>query len=140
MDESSLGEEQFGPASGQRAGFWRRFGGGIMDGIVLGIVAAILEAILKGATGSVLAGLSPFVYFTLFVGSGGGQSPGMRVVSVRVISADGEGSIGYRRALIHAVGGYLSAIPLGLGYLWMIWDKEKQCWHDKLAGDFVVPT
>jgi len=27
-----------------------------------------------------------------------------------------------------------------LGYLWMLWDSEKQCWHDKFAGDVVVPV
>ena len=27
-----------------------------------------------------------------------------------------------------------------LGYLWMLWDSEKQCWHDKAANDVVIPT
>jgi len=27
-----------------------------------------------------------------------------------------------------------------LGFFWMLWDKEKQCWHDKLASDVVVPV
>jgi hypothetical protein len=22
----------------------------------------------------------------------------------------------------------------------MLWDKEKQCWHDKVANDVVVPA
>ena len=35
-------------------------------------------------------------------------------------------------------GGIVSAIPLFLGYFWMLWDKEKQCWHDKIASDVVV--
>jgi uncharacterized RDD family membrane protein YckC len=139
-EETPFEPELFGRASGPRAGFWRRFWGTTVDGIILGVIAAVLEATLKGAASSVLAGLAPFVYFTLFVGSGAGQSPGMRVLSVRVIDADGGGPIGYRRALIRAVGGYISAIPLSLGFLWMIWDKEKQCWHDKLAHDFVVPA
>jgi hypothetical protein len=25
-------------------------------------------------------------------------------------------------------------------YRWMPWDKESQCWHDKFAGDVVVPV
>ena len=33
-----------------------------------------------------------------------------------------------------------SAIPLGLGYFWMPWDPERQCWHDKMATDIVVTT
>jgi uncharacterized RDD family membrane protein YckC len=34
----------------------------------------------------------------------------------------------------------LSGIVCLLGYLWMLWDKEKQTWHDKLATTVVVPT
>jgi uncharacterized RDD family membrane protein YckC len=33
------------------------------------------------------------------------------------------------------------ATRLGIiGYLWMLYDPEKQTWHDKVAGTFVVPT
>jgi uncharacterized RDD family membrane protein YckC len=27
-----------------------------------------------------------------------------------------------------------------LGYLWMLWDKERQTWHDKFANSVVVPV
>ena len=50
------------------------------------------------------------------------------------------GSIGYGRAFIRWIAGYLSAIVFFLGFFWMLWDKEKQCWHDKLASDVVVPV
>ena len=32
------------------------------------------------------------------------------------------------------------SLALLIGYLWMLWDKEKQCWHDKAANDVVVPV
>ena len=115
-------------------------GGSVVDGIILGVVGAILAVAFKGAAGSVLALLVGLAYFTLFVGGESGQTPGMRVAEIRVISFDGGGSIGYGRALIRWIGGYISAIVILLGYFWMLWDKEKQCWHDKLAGDVVVPV
>jgi uncharacterized RDD family membrane protein YckC len=31
-----------------------------------------------------------------------------------------------------------SGLVLLLGYLWAIWDANKQTWHDKAAGSFVV--
>jgi uncharacterized RDD family membrane protein YckC len=34
----------------------------------------------------------------------------------------------------------VSAVVFLLGYLWMIWDSEKQTWHDKVAGSVVVPA
>ena len=33
---------------------------------------------------------------------------------------------------------WLSAIPLLLGYFWMLWDPKKQTWHDKLVSTIVV--
>ena len=33
---------------------------------------------------------------------------------------------------------YVSTIPLGLGFIWVAFDKRKQGWHDKLAGTLVV--
>ena len=41
--------------------------------------------------------------------------------------------------LVITVVALVVAIPLGLGYWWMLWDPEKQCWHDKFATDYVVP-
>ena len=48
--------------------------------------------------------------------------------------------IGYGRAFIRWLVSIISALILLLGYLWMLWDKEKQCWHDKAANDVVVPV
>jgi uncharacterized RDD family membrane protein YckC len=129
----------YGDASGPRAGFWRRFAALLVDGIILGIVGVILRVALKGA-GSPLALLVGAGYFTLFVGSARGQTPGMSALGIRVISFDGSGSIGYGRAFVRWIGGYLSAVVIFLGYLWMLWDRENQCWHDKLASDVVVPV
>jgi uncharacterized RDD family membrane protein YckC len=129
----------WGDASGPRAGFWRRFGGAIVDAIILTIIAVVLRVALKGA-GSALSLLVGLTYFTLFVGAKRGQTPGMSAVGIRVISFDGSGSIGYGRAFIRWIGGYISAIALLIGFLWMLWDSEKQCWHDKMASDVVVPV
>jgi uncharacterized RDD family membrane protein YckC len=124
-------------AGAARAGFWRRFGGSLIDGVILFVIDIAVRAIFKGAAGFVSLPVS-LVYFTLFVGASRGQSPGMMAQGIRVISIDGSGSIGYGRAVIRWLGGVLSTIPLFLGFFWMLWDKEKQCWHDKLAADVVV--
>jgi uncharacterized RDD family membrane protein YckC len=136
-DETASGE--YGDASGPRAGFWRRFGGLIIDGIILAVVEIVLRIVLKGA-GSFVSLVVSGAYFTLFVGAARGQTPGMSAVGVRVISFDGSGSIGYGRAFIRWIGGYVSTIVILLGFFWMLWDKEKQCWHDKFASDVVVPV
>jgi uncharacterized RDD family membrane protein YckC len=128
-----------GSVSSPRAGFWLRFGAGVIDGIVLAIPSFVLQAALKGA-GSLLAILVGAIYFTVMVGGPAGQTVGMKGSGIRVLSIDGSGSIGYGRAAIRWIGGYISTIPIFLGFLWMLWDKEKQCWHDKMASDVVVRT
>jgi uncharacterized RDD family membrane protein YckC len=129
----------YGDASGPRAGFWRRFAAGFVDGIILLVIDIVLRIALKGA-GSIVSLLATIAYFTLFVGATRGQTPGMSALGIRVISFDGSGAIGYGRAFIRFIGGYVSTIPIFLGFFWMLWDKEKQCWHDKFASDVVVPV
>ena len=53
---------------------------------------------------------------------------------------NGGGPIGYSRALVRFLMRIISGAVFYLGYLWMLWDKEKQCWHDKAANDVVVPA
>jgi len=32
----------------------------------------------------------------------------------------------------------LSALPIGLGFIWIAIDENRQAWHDKIAGTVVV--
>ena len=50
------------------------------------------------------------------------------------------GPLGFGRAVLRYFARILSALPCLLGYFWMLWDKERQTWHDKLISDVVVPT
>lgn len=128
-----------GRASGPRAGFWRRFAAAFFDGIVVGLATGIIETLLKGA-GYVIALLLVITYYTVLEGGPRGQTLGQQALSIRVVSIDTGGPIGYRRGFIRFIGAIVSEIPIFLGYFWMLWDTEKQCWHDKLARDVVVPV
>jgi uncharacterized RDD family membrane protein YckC len=128
-----------GGPSGPRAGFWRRFAAAFVDWLILLIPILILELVLKGV-GYGLALILVFAYFIYFEGGPTGQTLGKQALGIRVVSFDTGGPIGHGRAFIRMIGRYLSAIVLYLGYFWMIWDREKQCWHDKLASDVVVPV
>lgn len=128
-----------GLATGPRAGFWRRFGADCVDTIILVILYLILSAILN-TTGDVLAALVGISYFTYLEGGIRGQTFGKSAMNIRVITIDDNQPIGYRRALIRSLGRILSAFPIYLGYLWMLWDPERQTWHDKLAHSVVVPV
>ena len=123
-----------------RAGFWRRFAGAFIDGIVVGIASGILRGVLGTGAGAGLGLLVGAVYFTAFIGAERGQTLGQMALGIRVVGLDNGGSIGYGRALLRWFVSLISAAVILLGYLWMLWDKEKQCWHDKAANDVVVPV
>jgi uncharacterized RDD family membrane protein YckC len=85
----------------------------------------------------VLSVVFSLAYSVLFTGLVG-QTPGKMAVGIKVVLADGRVP-GVGRAFVReVVGKFLSGLVLCLGYLWMLWDSERQCWHDKLAGTRVV--
>jgi len=129
-----------GVLSGARAGFWRRFAGAFIDGIVVGIANGVLRSIVGYGAGLGLGIVVGAAYFTAFIGAERGQTLGQMALGIRVVGLDTGGSIGYGRAFLRWVVSLISAAVILLGYLWMLWDKEKQCWHDKAANDVVVPV
>jgi uncharacterized RDD family membrane protein YckC len=132
--------------SGPRAGFGRRLVAFIVDGLVLtvaflvlfGIGAAISEGLGVFMLFVALAG--GLAYYIVFEGGPTGQTLGKRALAIRVVDQNTGGPIGYGRGAIRLVARYLSQLPCYLGYLWMLWDKEKQTWHDKLSTSVVVPV
>lgn len=138
-----------GPPREAMAGFWIRFLAAIVDGILIAIVAGVIGAILglgtPGSSEFQLLNTSNWVqtilslaYFTYFHATAAGQSIGNKVCGIRVLDADTGGPIPYSRAFIRALMSIVSALPLFLGYLWMLWDSRKQTWHDKVANTLVV--
>jgi uncharacterized RDD family membrane protein YckC len=122
-----------------RAGFWRRFAASLIDGILLGIVSAILQAIIGTGGGYGIGTLVTIGYFVYFHGTTG-QTPGDAALSVRVVGKDDGEPIGYGRAFVRWLVSLVSGVVILLGYLWMLWDGEKQTWHDKAANSVVVPS
>jgi uncharacterized RDD family membrane protein YckC len=129
-----------GGPSGPRSGFWRRFAAAIVDGLILAIPNAIFLASFEYAVANVLSLVLGVAYFTFFEGGPTGQTLGKRALGIRVIDFKAGGPIGYARGLLRYVARFLSTIVFFLGYFWMIWDREKQTWHDKIAGTVVVPV
>lgn len=124
---------------GPRADTGKRFLAFVVDYVILIVISLVLGTLLKGA-GSGL-GLLIFVgYFAFFDGSDSGQTPGKRLMGIRVIDFQTGGPLGYGKGLLRCLGRILSSIPCLLGYLWAIWDKQHQGWHDKIAGTVVVPV
>lgn len=48
------------------------------------------------------------------------------------------GNITWQQALIRFSAAFVSAACFGLGYLWMLIDKEDKTWHDHASGSYLV--
>ena len=129
----------YSEASGPRAGFWRRGCAFALDLVLVGVLLILLAAVINRA-GSALGLLIGIGYFIYFEGGPTGQTPGKRMLGIRVVDFETGGPIGYGRAVLRDLGRIVSGSVLDIGYLWMLWDREKQTWHDKFAGSVVVPV
>jgi len=128
--------------SGPRADFWYRLGGFLIDGVILYVIGLVIGVIFRGnLVSQILISLAAGIaYSVYFIGSGSGQTPGMRLLNIRAVDAVTGGRVDYGRAFIRYLVGIVSQLPCYLGYFWMLWDPERQTWHDKVAKTFVVPT
>ncbi len=125
--------------TGPRATFGLRLAAMLIDSAMFFVVGRVLAAVFQ-SSGSGLGTLAGLAYYIYFEGSASGQTVGKRAMGIRVIDFETGGPIGYGKAAIRYFARILSALPIGLGFFWMLWDKQSQTWHDKLAGSVVVPT
>jgi uncharacterized RDD family membrane protein YckC len=66
-----------------------------------------------------------------------GTTFGGIVCQLRVIRYDGS-ALRFVDALVRGIAGVFSLAVLGLGCFWIVRDEERQSWHDKIAGTYVV--
>ena len=75
-------------------------------------------------------------YFVILNGYAG-KTIGKMLMGIKIISDEGN-SIGFWQSFVRWIGYYISASFLFLGFIWSIFDRNSQSWHDKVAGTFVV--
>ena len=126
----------------EKAGAGTRLVSYIIDAIILWIIGAIVGLIFMAlGTGymaaSIIVGiLISLGYFTYFFGNG--QTPGMKVMKIKLCGTDGTYPIGYGKGFLRWIGMLISALVIYIGFLWILIDKDKQGWHDKIADTYVV--
>ena len=113
----------FGSAIGLTAGRENAF-----LGFLSGTLAMIMFALLF---------LLQFIYFGYFW-SKDGQSIGMRWLHIRVVRQGSEDLSFWRAAFRGSLGYWISGVVFYLGYLWALWDKDAETWHDKIFDTWVV--
>ena len=59
------------------------------------------------------------------------------ICQLRIVRVDGA-PLTFADALVRGLAGIFSLAVLGLGFLWILRDPERQAWHDRIAGTYVV--
>jgi uncharacterized RDD family membrane protein YckC len=117
------------------AGYWRRAAADFLDGLILAIPVAMISLINETVGG--LLGLAAFALYHIGLKSDRGTTPGYKLVGIKLVSMDGA-AVTLRQVAIRQISSLLSAFPFGLGFLWIAFDPNRQAWHDKIAGTYVV--
>ncbi len=143
------------------AGFFSRLEAFVLDLVILSVLqiggAAFIRAFLRffrltslladlqstwqnspyyfaiGATVITLIGIGYYTFcWTLL-----GFTPGKAVLGLKVVRKNGE-KVSFGRSLLRFFAYWISALPLFLGFLWVLWDPNRRGWHDKIAGTQVL--
>ncbi len=137
------------PAIGRLASPGKRLGAYFLD-LLVPVLALFLIFIVAGlgaatqteaGTGlGILLGVGLFIAYVIWalVLFSRGTTPGKKLLGMRVIKEDGRPA-GFLTMLIREwIGKWISGLILGLGFLWILFDRDNQGWHDKLMRTYVI--
>jgi len=141
-----------------RAGFWIRLAASLIDVVLISILFSMLG--LDGFPGhadravilrdhayqnvhvhlGVFSGTWPTLIFLAYLAAlwaWRGTTIGGIIFGLKAVRTNGQ-PLGWAVAIVRVLASLLSLAVVGLGFFWIAWDREKQAWHDKIAGTLVV--
>jgi uncharacterized RDD family membrane protein YckC len=133
------------PADAERAGAVTRLGAFFADALVVAVGLRLTDWLLRAMAHTlgrfappvrleyVLAALVPFFVAAYLVGFWTvlGRTPGKIFMGIEITPVGG-GHMTFLRSLVRLVGYVLSALPVYVGFLWILGPRRRG-WHDLLA-------
>ena len=135
------------PALTPRATFGQRLMAFLIDAMIFVLVGALVGLIGFFFTGRFVVGSprygTPFwciwgalavalTVYTAVMTSMSGQTFGKQITQIIVLKPDGH-ILDWQTSSLRTFSAIFSALPFGLGFLWMLWDKKGSTWHDNIA-------
>jgi len=131
----------------QNAGLLRRIGAMLYDALLVAallFLASVPFVLVRGepiehGDNLVYQLTLALVIFVFFVGfwSRSGRTLGMQSWRMQLETEDGEVP-SVARASLRFLASLISWVPLGLGFLWQLWDRDRLTWHDRISGTHLV--
>lgn len=130
-------------------GFWARTGATLIDTLMILIVTVPLTYAVYGrytspsgigymGTMDVLINLVLPAIIVICLWAQLQATPGKLAMSARIVDADTGDKPKTSQLVIRYLGYFVSIIPLGIGIIWVAFDRRKQGWHDKMANTVVI--
>jgi len=124
------------------------------------LVAYIVDVLVIGAVcftfsivGFLIGFLLPVIWVLAFVGiiavslgyfpwywTHGGQTPGMKLMRIKVVSDADGGSLSAGQAILRLVGFWVSSLAFYIGFIWIFIDARRRGWPDLFGGTIVVSS
>ena len=134
------------------AGFWRRLGAFFIDMVLISLLLSLLASIFGKVSLSSSYDISqlielqrmqyfinPFLFIlTVYLWVKFRGTPGKLLLGCRLVDANSGSALRVGQAVLRNIAYLASMLPLCLGFLWIVWDKRKQGFHDKIAKTVVV--
>lgn len=132
----------------QNAGFLRHIAAMLYDALLVGALLFLATIPFIAARGGepvergdnlVYQVTLLIVIYAFFVGfwCGPGRTLGMQSWRLQLLNDKGEVPT-VSQASLRLLASLLSWLPLGLGFLWQLWDSEKLTWHDRISHTRLV--
>ena len=128
----------------------RRLLSALIDGVIIASACTLFGFIFWKLTGirpprfeaiGVLGGLGIVLWaayqYLLVVYAG--TTPGLRLAGLELLRFD-ERQAPRRLRRWRVLASYLSAVSLGMGYLWVFLDEDSLCWHDRITHTYLAPN
>ncbi len=113
----------------------RRFEALLIDALILSAISSLSFMGARGLGLSLSFLIAP-LYYWFFLTRNNGQTPGKKLMKIRVIKVNGT-PISDADAVIRYIG-YLVNNFFFIGWAWALFDDKRQGWHDKIAETYVV--
>ena len=132
----------------QNAGLLRRIGAMLYDALLVAALLFLATIPFIAARGGepvergdnlIYQVTLVIVVYAFFVGfwSGPGRTLGMQ--SWRLQLQNDQGKVPtVAQASVRFLASLLSWLPLGLGFVWQLWDRENLTWHDRISRTRLV--
>lgn len=113
-------------------GYWRRSFADFIDITLLSIVFTFGEA---GWSLKMLIYLAYMIGFKIARGA----TPGYMILGMKIVSINHQ-KVTVVQIVVRLISSFFSAFVIGLGFIAIVYDKNRQSWHDKIAGTYVIRT